>query len=78
MKTNKDFFQTKGKVIRLLRNGFFLVECDNGRTIMADIASRFRTFRKRRKAKIVEGDRVVVEITLRDLEKGQIVGFVEV
>lgn len=78
MKTNKDFFQTKGKVTRLLRNGFFLVECDNGKTVMADIASRFRTLRKRRKAKIVENDKVVVEISLRDSEKGQIVGFVEI
>jgi len=39
--------------------------------------ARFRTKGGRRRASIVVGDKVVVEITLRDLEKGQIVSLIE-
>ena len=39
--------------------------------------ARFRTKEGRRRATIMVGDRVVVEITLGDLGKGQIVSLVE-
>jgi translation initiation factor IF-1 len=41
------------------------------------VPARFRTKEGRRRAAIVVGDRVVVEITLKDPEKGQIVSLIE-
>ena len=75
MKTNKEFFAVRGKVIELINRKQFRVECDNGKIINADVATRFRNEQGRRRAKIVVGERVVVEITLGDLAKGQIVSF---
>ena len=72
---SNDFLSARGKVIKLLRNNTFRIECDNGKVVTANIASRFRTATGRRKAKIVIGDKVIVEISLGDLEKGQIVSF---
>jgi translation initiation factor IF-1 len=77
MKTNKEFFPTQGKVIELINKKEFRVKCDNGRIIKANVASRFRTKQGRRRAKIVEGDRVVVEIIMAEPEKGQIVSLVD-
>lgn len=74
---SNDFLSARGKVIKLLRNNNFRIECDNGKIVTANIASRFRTAAGRRRAKIVIGDKVIVEISLGDLEKGQIVGFWE-
>ncbi|CAG8456721.1 27243_t:CDS:10 [Gigaspora margarita] len=73
--TNKEFFSVRGKVIELINRKQFRVECDNGKIIMADVATRFRNEYGRRRAKIVVGERVIVEIVLGDLEKGQIVSF---
>ena len=75
MKTNKEFFPVRGKIIELINRKQFRVECDNGKIITADVATRFRNEQGRRRAKIVVGERVIVEITLGDLEKGQIVSF---
>ncbi|WNE41097.1 MAG: Translation initiation factor IF-1 [Mycoplasmataceae bacterium] len=76
MKINKDFFSTQGKVIESINRRQFRIECDNGKIIIADVAARFRNERGGKRAKIVFGDRVVVEITLRDPEKGQIVSMI--
>ncbi|MEG7978608.1 MAG: hypothetical protein NY202_01475 [Mollicutes bacterium UO1] len=77
MKTNKEFFPTRGKVIELINKKEFRVECDNGRIIEANVAARFRTKQGRRRAKIVEGDRVIVEIIVAEPGKGHIVSLVD-
>jgi translation initiation factor IF-1 len=77
MKVNKDFFLTKGKIIESINRKQFRIECDNGMIIIADVAARFRNERGGKRAKIVFGDKVAVEIPLRDPEKGQIVSMVE-
>ena len=77
MMSKQDFFPTRGKVIELQRNKTFLVECDNGKVIIATIAARFRTSSGRRRSKITQGDKVIVEIPLRDPEKGEIISFSE-
>lgn len=77
MKENKDFFSTRGEVIEWISKKKFRVKCDNGKIIDADVPARFRTKEGRRRAMIVVGDRVVVEITLGDLGKGQIVSLIE-
>jgi len=74
---NRDFLLTKGKVIKLLRNNCFRIECDNGKIVNASVAARFRTPTGGRRAKLIIGDRVVLEVSLGDLEKGQIVSLVQ-
>lgn len=75
MNKKESFFQEKGKVIKKLRNKFFCVEFENGKEVIADIGARFRGPENKKRSKIVEGDKVIVEITLKDPEKGQIIGF---
>jgi translation initiation factor IF-1 len=75
MNNNNNFLSARGEVIKSLRNNTFRIKCDNGQIVIATIASRFRTSTGRRKAKIVIGDKVNLEMPLGDLEKGQIVGF---
>ena len=81
MTTNKeDSFlpPTQGRIEKKLGSGLFQVKCDNnGEIITAYIASCFRTAQGKRRAKLVEGSRVVVKITLRDLKKGQIISLIE-
>jgi translation initiation factor IF-1 len=78
MMSRQDFFPTHGEVIELQRNKIFLIKCDNGRVITATIAARFRTSSgKKGGKKIMQGDKVIVEIPLRDPEKGEIVSFSE-
>jgi len=72
---NNNFLTTEGKVIKLLRNNIFRIECDNGKIVNANVAARFRTPTGSRRARLVIGDRVVVELSLGDLEKGQIVSL---
>jgi translation initiation factor IF-1 len=73
---DKDFLLTRGKVIKLLRGNTYRIECDNGQVInSATVAARFRTPTGGRRAKLVIGDRVMIEISLGDLEKGQIVSL---
>ena len=74
---NKDFFSTQGEVIEWINKKKFRVKCDNGKIIDADVPARFRTKGGRRRANIVVGDRVRIEITLGDLGKGQIVSLIE-
>jgi translation initiation factor IF-1 len=74
---NRDFLLTKGKVVKLLRNNAFRIECDNGKIVNASVAARFRTPTGGRRARLIIGDRVMVELSLGDLEKGQIVSLAE-
>ncbi len=68
----KDFIRAEGIVLALLPNSSFKVEIvDNKQVITANIAGRLR--KRKRIIKIVEGDRVSLEISPYDLEKGRIV-----
>jgi translation initiation factor IF-1 len=75
MSIKENFFKTKGVITKKLKNANFLVKCENEKVVTANIGSRFRNNYGGRRAKVIEGDKVIVEITLSDLEKGQIVGF---
>jgi len=59
----------EGKVIDALPNTMFRVELDNGHTVIAHISGRIR----RNYIRILEGDRVQVELSPYDLSKGRIV-----
>ncbi|RHZ35467.1 hypothetical protein [endosymbiont GvMRE of Glomus versiforme] len=79
--SNENFFQVQGKIIsNSLVNNTFLVECiANKKVIVADIAARFRTAQGKKKArrKFLEGRKVIVEITLKDLKRGQIISLID-
>ncbi|MFZ4712744.1 MAG: translation initiation factor IF-1 [Bacteriovoracaceae bacterium] len=69
-KTAKDdIFETEGEVLELLPNTKFRVKLPNGHIILAHISGRMRM----NFIKILPGDKVIVEISKYDLEKGRII-----
>jgi translation initiation factor IF-1 len=71
-KMAKDFIKTEGKVVGILPNGLFKIEViDNKQIVIANIAGRLR--KGKRVIRIVEGDKVSIEVSPYDLEKGRIV-----
>ncbi len=61
--------QKDGVVIEALANARFRVELENGRIILAHLAGRMRLHYIR----ILPGDKVQVELSPYDLEKGRII-----
>jgi translation initiation factor IF-1 len=69
-KTAKDdIFETEGEVLELLPNTKFRVKLPNGHVILAHISGRMRM----NFIKILPGDKVIVEISKYDLDKGRII-----
>jgi translation initiation factor IF-1 len=68
MANTKEVIKLEGIVVEALPNTMFRVELENGHTILAVIAGRMR----KHYIKILPGDRVVVELSPYDLEKGRI------
>jgi translation initiation factor IF-1 len=66
---NKDLFELEGNIIEVLPNQMFKVKLDNDHIVTAYTGGKMRQFRIR----MVTGDRVVVEMTPYDLEKGRII-----
>ena len=58
-----------GRVTAALPNAYFRVKLDDGREILCHLAGRLRMYR----IKILPGDKVTVEMTPYDKEKGRIV-----
>ena len=61
--------QVEGVVLKALPNTTFLVELDNGHKLLAYVSGKMRKYYIR----ILPGDRVTVELSPYDLEKGRIV-----
>ncbi len=61
--------QKDGVVVEALANARFRVELENGKVILAHLAGRMRL----NYIKILPGDKVQVELSPYDLEKGRIV-----
>jgi len=61
--------QKDGVVVEALANARFRVELENGRVILAHLAGRMRL----NYIKILPGDKVQLELSPYDLEKGRIV-----
>lgn len=61
--------QKDGVVVEALANARFRVELDNGRVILAHLAGRMRLHYIR----ILPGDKVQIELSPYDLEKGRII-----
>jgi translation initiation factor IF-1 len=68
-KKDKDLFELDGDIVEVLPNQMFKVKLDNGHILTAYTGGKMRQFRIR----LVQGDRVTVEMTPYDLEKGRII-----
>ena len=68
IKTKKTF-RTDGRVLEALPNTCFRIKLDDGSEILALLSGKLRFHRIR----ILPGDRVTVEMTPYDKEKGRIV-----
>ena len=67
---NKDeVVEVRGKVIEPLPNAMFKVELDNGHRILAHVSGKMRLHFIR----ILPGDKVLVEISPYDLDRGRII-----
>ena len=68
MAKGKDTIQVEGTVLEALPNAMFKVELDNGHKILAHISGKMRM----NFIRILPGDRVAVEMTPYDLNRGRI------
>jgi translation initiation factor IF-1 len=58
----------EGKVLEALPNAMFVVELENGHRVLGHISGKMRT----RFIKVLMGDRVTVELSPYDLDRGRI------
>ena len=64
----EDAIEVMGKVVEKFKAGMFSIELDVGKTVLATMAGRLR----RNRIKIMNGDRVSVEMSPYDLTRGRI------
>ena len=69
MANSKELFEMEGNVIEVLPNQMYKIELDNGHIVTAYTGGKMRKF----KIRIVQGDRVTIEMTPYDLEKGRVI-----
>ena len=63
-----DVIEVMGKVVEKFKAGMFSIELDVGKTVLATMAGRLR----RNRIKVMNGDRVSLELSPYDLTKGRI------
>ena len=68
MSQKEDKIELEGEVTESLRNGMFRIDLDNGHQTIGYVAGKMRRYRIR----IMLGDRVKVEISPYDLNRGRI------
>ena len=66
--TKQDIIELGGKVLEALPNAMFKVELENGHQILAHISGKMRMHY----IKILPGDKVTVELSVYDLNRGRI------
>ncbi|HHV20119.1 MULTISPECIES: translation initiation factor IF-1 [Propionibacteriaceae] len=69
MSKKEGFLEMEGTVVEALPNAMFRVELANGHKVLAQISGKMRQHYIR----ILPSDRVVVEISAYDLNRGRIV-----
>ena len=67
--SSKDKLVVEGTVIEALPNANFKVELDNGHELLAHLSGKMRRYYIR----VLLGDRVKVELTPYDMDRGRIV-----
>lgn len=68
MAKNSDIIEVEGEIKEVLPNQTFKVELDNGHNVICYTSGKMRQFRIR----LVAGDRVKLDMTPYDLDKGRI------
>jgi len=66
--SKEDIIEVEGNIVEVLPNQMYKVEIENSHTITCYTAGKMRQF----KIRLVQGDRVRVEMTPYDLNKGRI------
>lgn len=69
MSEKEDLMTFDGTVVEILPNAMYRVELENGHKILAHSSGKMRKNRIR----VLEGDKVSVEMTPYDLNKGRII-----
>ena len=64
----EDAIEVFGKVVEKFKAGMFSIELEAGRAVLATMAGKLR----RNRIKIMNGDRVTLELSPYDLTKGRI------
>ena len=67
--SKEDAIEVEGKVVEPLPNAMFRVEMDNGHKVLAHVSGKMRMHRIR----ILPGDKIKVELSAYDLNRGRIV-----
>lgn len=67
-KKKKDVIEVEGTVVEVLPNAVFRVKLENGHVVMAHVSGKLRMHYIR----ILAGDRVVLELSPYDLNRGRI------
>ena len=68
-KSNKNVYRKTGIVLEALPSTHFRVKLDDGKEIIAHLAGKLRIYR----IKILPGDRVTIEMSPYDEQRGRIV-----
>ncbi len=69
MSAKEDKIELEGEVVEALRNGMFRIALDNGHPTTGYVAGKLRRYRIR----VLPGDRVKIELSAYDLDRGRIV-----
>ncbi len=69
MSQNSDKVELEGEVIEALRGRMFRIQLDNGHQTLGYLAGRLKRYRIR----VMLGDRVRIELSPYDLDRGRIV-----
>ncbi|MDS1030441.1 translation initiation factor IF-1 [Bacillota bacterium LX-D] len=67
--SKQDVIEVEGKVIEPLPNAMFKVELENGHKVLAHVSGKIRM----NFIRILPGDRVTIELSPYDLNRGRIV-----
>ncbi|HAA90108.1 MAG: Translation initiation factor IF-1 [Thermoanaerobacterales bacterium 50_218] len=68
-KSKPNMIEVQGTVVEALPNAMFRVELDNGHKVLAHVSGKIRM----NFIRILPGDRVIVELSPYDLNRGRIV-----
>ena len=69
MAKNSELIELEGNIIEVLPNQMFKVKLDNEHIVICYTGGKMRQF----KIRLVQGDRVKIEMTPCDLNKGRII-----
>ena len=66
--SKEDVIEVEGKVLEALPNAMFKVQLENGHEVLSHVSGKLRM----NYIRILPGDRVTIEVSVYDLNKGRI------